>query len=173
MEKKYTTQEDIEQIQKELAIQKQKRENKNSKRRKRHRAGLVRKVVGGIAFGVATLFLLVTLISIQMQKNRGEIPNLLGYQFYRVETGSMDPTLAIGSVIMSRKANGQTLKVGDIVTFRMLSGAIVTHRVVEVLRENDQITYRTKGDNPVNSPDQELLTPDRVLSVFVAKIPWT
>ncbi len=30
-----------------------------------------------------------------------------------------------------------------------------------------------KGDNPINSPDEELLTPDRVIGLFAAKIPFT
>jgi signal peptidase len=71
-------------------------------------------------------------------------------------------------------ADPAALKVDDIVTFRMENGVIVTHRIIEVLKDKKgKVTYRTKGDNPINSPDPELLTPDRVIARLVAKIPFT
>jgi len=168
MEHRRTTPEEIEQMQRELRREKQKRTGKAET------PGPAGKTAGRILFGVLVLLLLGALVSIQLQRSRGEIPSLLGFQLYRVESGSMEPTLPVESVILSRKANGtETLKEGDIVTFHTLSGSVVTHRIIEVVRENDQTSYRTKGDNPVNSPDSELLTSDRVLSVFVAKIPLT
>ncbi|HHZ12120.1 MAG TPA: translation elongation factor Ts, partial [Acholeplasmataceae bacterium] len=42
--------------------------------------------------------------------------------------------------------------------FKNLSGDIVTHRIVEVVRDDAGNTaYRTKGDNPRNSVDPEFL----------------
>lgn len=166
MENRRTTPEEIKQMQQELRCEKQKRDGKAKTSKG--------KTTGRILFAFLVLLLLGALVSIQLQRNQGEIPSLLGFQLYRVESGSMEPTLPVGSVFLSRKADGtEALKEGDIVTFHTLSGSVVTHRIIEVVRENDQTSYRTKGDNPVNSPDSELLTSDRVLSVFVAKIPLT
>ena len=74
---------------------------------------------------------------------------------------------------MARKPNDPTaLKEDDIVTFRTLGGALATHRIIEVLDlEDGSVAYRTQGDNPISSPDQEILDPDRILAKFLAKIP--
>jgi signal peptidase len=81
----------------------------------------------------------------------------------------------VGSVIVCAKAqHPERLAADEIVTFHTLSGAVVTHRIIEVVTDgNGNISYRTKGDNPINSPDPELLTPDRVIGVFAVKIPFT
>ncbi len=120
--------------------------------------------------------LVVTLFGVYAAKSRGETPAIFGlYQLYSVESGSMEPTLTVGSVIVCKKAeHAESLETDQIVTFHTLSGAVVTHRIIEVVRdESGNASYRTKGDNPINSPDPDLLTPDRVIGVFVMKIPFT
>ncbi|HPG92438.1 MAG TPA: signal peptidase I, partial [Clostridia bacterium] len=66
------------------------------------------------------------------------------------------------------------LSVGDIVTFTMTDGRIVTHRIVEVLNAGTaNESYRTKGDNSINSIDPDILTRDRILAVYLFKLPMT
>lgn len=176
---KYTTLEQIETMRQEIQHEKEKMAGISSGkgpsggRLPQGRQAL--KAVGGAIFLALCLLLVWSIISIQMTKSRGEIPNVLGFQLFAIESGSMEPTLKIGAVIVSRKSkNPETLKVNDIVTFRTLSNAIVTHRIIEVAVNDDgSKAYRTKGDNPRNSADQELLTSNRVIGVFVAKIPLT
>lgn len=175
---KFTTQEQIEAMRQEILREKEKlTEISSGKRLSRGRRPLRRqamKSVGGVIFLVLCLFLVGSIILIQITKSRGEIPNVLGFQLFAVESGSMEPTLKIGAVIVSRKPKDpENLKTNDVVTFRTLSNAIVTHRIIEVLYDNGSKAYRTKGDNPINSPDQDLLTPNRVIGVFFAKIPLT
>jgi signal peptidase len=87
----------------------------------------------------------------------------------------MQPTFDIGTVILSKEpSDPSNLSVGDVVTFKSLNDTTVTHRIIEVVTDEDgSIKYRTKGDNPLNSPDSELLDPERVISVYVFKIPLT
>ncbi len=60
----------------------------------------------------------------------GNVPSLFGYQVYVVETGSMIPTLPVGSTILVRQLGEDELpQVGDVVTYNHLSVA-VTHRIV-------------------------------------------
>lgn len=136
---------------------------------------LAKRLVNRVLFWLAIAFLMYVLSAVLITRSKGEIPNLFGYQLYVVESGSMSPTLKIGAVILSRRpADAGTLNINDIVTFRMTNGSMVTHRIIEVLRDGTNgIRYRTKGDNPINSPDPELLDPDRVIAVLVAKIPLT
>lgn len=176
---KYTTQEQIETMRQEILREKEKMLGLSSENScsivRLPQARKVFKTIGGVVFLVVSLLLVWSIISIQMTKSRGEIPNVLGFQLFAVESGSMEPTLKIGTVIVSRKPKDpQSLSVDNIVTFRTLSNAVVTHRIIEVVVDaNGRIAYRTKGDNPQNSADQELLTPNRVIGLFVVRIPLT
>lgn len=179
-EGKHTTQEQIDEMRRELQREKQKaygagtrggRRSKSSGKRK-----LAAKAAGWVVFTSIVLVLGAAIVSINVTKNRGGIPSLPGgYQLFVVESGSMEPTFKVGVVILSRKPkDANSLKANDVVTFRTLSGSIVTHRIIEVTKdEKGNIGYRTKGDNPKNSVDRELLTPDRVIAVFLAKVPLT
>lgn len=177
-QRKYTTQEQIEAMREEILREKQKMMGIATDKSLSGRLSRRRRILGitGRVLLSAMIVLLVwSIISIQLTRGRGDIPNILGFQLFAIESGSMEPTLKIGAVIVSRiPKEAEPLDVNDIITFRTLSGAVVTHRIIEVVREGDDTTaYRTKGDNPKNSADQELLTRDRVIGVFVARIPLT
>lgn len=163
----YTTPEQIEAMRRELA---QERERLLKGPRRNLRAFL-----GRAAFEALVLLLAIGLISVLRARSRGEIPSVLGLYLFSIESGSMEPTLPVGSVILARAPRDPAaLKEGDIVTFRTTGGDIVTHRILAAERdEAGLVRYVTKGDNPVNSPDPEYLTPERVIAVFVLKIPLT
>jgi signal peptidase len=173
---KYTTEEQIEAMRGEILLEKQKAAGAAGAKKRLMSRRQVLKVFEWVLFLSLFVFLVVTLIGVYAAKERGETPTVFGiYQLYSVESGSMEPTLTVGSVIVCEKTHHpESLEAGQIVTFHTLSGVVVTHRVVEVVKdENGNVSYRTKGDNPVNTPDEELLTPDRVIGVFALKIPFT
>ena len=80
---------------------------------------------------------------------------LFGLQVYTVLSGSMEPTYSVGSLIYVQKVDYKELKVGDPITFMLDEDTIATHRIIEVLvdeEDPDTIRYFTKGDaNP--NPD--------------------
>ncbi len=79
-------------------------------------------------------------------------------------------------ILSRRPADPGELAIDEIVTFKTASGDLVTHRISGVFTgEDGSVSYRTKGDNPLSSPDQELLTPDRIIAVFLVQIssPWS
>ncbi len=155
---KYTTDKEIELLRNE--IEEAKRANTNSK---------CIKLVKFTIYALIYLLLFSTLISVLLSKYSGETPQIFGYQLYIIKSASMSPTLKTGSIILSKKpTDASSLKVGDIVTFSQAE-AIITHRIIEVVKE-DSIKYRTKGDNPNNTPDIELLPPQNVKAVFVMKL---
>lgn len=170
-----TTQEQIDAMHSELLREKQKAAGGASPVRKQWwRRAL--KITEWVVFLFIFALLTATLFGVYAAKSRGETPAVFGiYMLYSVESGSMEPTLTVGSVIVCKKtAHPESLETGQIVTFHTTSGAVVTHRIVEVVAdEGGSVSYRTKGDNPINSPDEELLTPDRVIGLFAAKIPFT
>ncbi len=162
----YTTHEQIEKMREELHRAGEKKEKAKAR---------PLKIVSLAFFYSFIIFLVFILASILLAKSSGEVPSIFGYQLYRVESGSMSPTLDIGSVILTKEPEDvYALEVGDVVTFKTTSGSIVTHRIIEVITdEMGNIEYRTKGDNPNNSADIDLLDPENVLAIFVFRIPLT
>jgi signal peptidase I len=104
-------------------------------------------------------------------RREGRVPAAFGFSILRVETGSMVPTLPIGSFVITRApADPAALPVGAIVTFHRSDGMVVTHRIIDIIFEDGAVFYQTRGDNPENAIDPELLTPDRVIGAFAFKI---
>jgi signal peptidase I len=71
-----------------------------------------------------------------------------GYKPVAVYSGSMRPTLAVGSLAVDRPVSASEVRVGDVITFSdpYVKGRLVTHRVVEIVPTPRGLVYRTKGD---------------------------
>jgi len=78
----------------------------------------------------------------------GAVLSVLGYRLSVVRSGSMQPTLGVGALVVSRPVAPLELRPGDLVTFKgaMVGGDNVTHRVVSTVRMGDQVEVVTKGD---------------------------
>ncbi len=72
------------------------------------------------------------------------IPKLMGYEEMAVLTGSMEPNYPVGSLIFVKEIDPDQLEVGDVITYRLDSDTVVTHRIVEIDKEAQTVT--TKGD---------------------------
>ena len=88
---------------------------------------------------------------------RGKAPKLFGISFMTVLTGSMNPTVPEHSLIVVRTIEPSEIKKDDIISFYARvngsSGIINTHRVVEILSQNNELAFRTQGDaNSVADP---------------------
>lgn len=71
------------------------------------------------------------------------IPMLFGAKNMAVISGSMEPAIPVGSMVMVREVNPKELVTGDVITYKM-GGTNVTHRIAEINAEKEQIV--TKGD---------------------------
>lgn len=75
------------------------------------------------------------------------LPRILHWDLQVVRSGSMEPALPVGSVVLIRPLEAESISVGDIITYRQQgSPDFVTHRVAEVLEGEDGPSFRTKGD---------------------------
>jgi signal peptidase I len=93
-------------------------------------------VLSGV-LGVAVATVLVFL---------GSIP--LGYRSLTVMSGSMEPTIGVGDVVMERQVPPFDVHVGDIVTFRDPNeqSTLITHRVRSLKVHDGAVDFVTKGD---------------------------
>ena len=77
--------------------------------------------------------------------------NIGGFMLFRVVTGSMEPTIPVGALMVTRAVDIESIQLGDIVCFKTevseIWGRIVTHRVVGIYETNlGSILLETKGD---------------------------
>ena len=98
---------------------------------------------------IAALFFVIVFTMIA--RLTGGTPELFGNTLYRVSSGSMEPALKVGDVILSRACDPETLKKGDIVTYSVgngsLKGQTITHRVIrEPFSKAGKRFIVTKGD---------------------------
>ena len=80
----------------------------------------------------------------------GQVPQVLGYSVFRVMTGSMEPEIREDSLLVVKKIPPEEIAPGDVISFfspdPMLEGAVNTHRVVRIEKENGRTQFITKGD---------------------------
>ena len=79
------------------------------------------------------------------------VPTLLGMQRYVITGGSMEPTIAKGSLVFSEVVPTAQLRRGNVVTYRPPAGSgpdgMVTHRIVWSGRDKDgRLGFKTQGD---------------------------
>jgi signal peptidase len=85
-----------------------------------------------------------------------------------VTSGSMEPGIETGDLIVATPRPASEFKIGDVATLRSsLTGSLVTHRIVAIELDDDQVYVTMRGDaNEVNDPEpyavgisEEILTP--------------
>ena len=98
----------------------------------------MKKIAGYFGFAVVVLFMALAIIMF--------IAPHFGWRVDAVLSGSMEPELKVGSVVVTRPTDIGSINTGDIITFRSpMNGKLTTHRVISVT-SNPLPILRTKGD---------------------------
>jgi signal peptidase len=91
-----------------------------------------------------------------------------GWHLDTVLSGSMEPIIPTGGLVILGPTSANDIHVGDIIAYD--NGQVeICHRVI-ALEEGESVRYITKGDAN-RSPDGILVTPDKVTGKLVATIP--
>lgn len=99
---------------------------------------------------------------------------LVGIKPYTVLSGSMEPKYPVGSMIYVKEVDPLTLRTGDPVTFMLNETTVATHRIIEVIPdENDPtvVRFRTQGDNN-DIPDGDTVHSANVIGKPIFSIPY-
>lgn len=121
---------------------------------------------------IPILIINVTLI-VKSYTNEKEVPSIGGYFPLIVLTDSMYPEIESGDLIINNTIDADDVKEGDVISFYDPQGngtTIVTHRVVEVVEDNGELFFRTRGDNN-NTEDKELVPADDLVGIYKSRIP--
>ena len=122
------------------------------------------------AFGIITtsLLVIVIILAIMLAGVR-----LVGITPYTVLSGSMEKKIPVGSLIYTVEVNPSTLKEQDVITYVIEGGTVVTHRIIELLPDEEDPTlvrFRTKGDNN-DIPDGDPVHPKNILGKVIFTVP--
>ncbi len=107
-----------------------------------------------ILSGLVTLLLILSIglcmFVFAQVSNRGYV-SIFGYSFFRVSTGSMEPSIPIGAIILTHKTDIEDIQIDDVVSFyskeTYMQGSIITHRVVDRDTGADgKVRLTTRGD---------------------------
>lgn len=125
----------------------------------------------GIVIIIIFLPLLVvnTTLIIKSYINPNEAPDFFGYKPFIVLSGSMEPTIMTGDLVIIQKCNVNELKEGDIIAFRS-GNSVITHRILKSTIENGQKMFITKGDNN-NTEDRNPVALSDVEGIYTTRIP--
>ncbi len=142
------------------------------------------------------VLLILALVGLSIVSLGAKLPffKKLGINFFAVTSGSMEPTLPVGSLIYSKPVNVNDLQEGDIITYNLINPqtnqtSIVTHRITKVINEETLKTYTdpetgeereqtlkrhefvTKGDAN-NTEDSYTIPSGNVIGRYAWQIPY-
>lgn len=107
------------------------------------------KILWKILKGIITVFLLIILLLVIFQKVTKNKVTIGDIYIFQIATGSMVPEYKIGDVIVVKKEDTSSLKVGDDITYLgeidNFRGLIITHRIVNIREEDGKRYITTKG----------------------------
>src|SRR5699024_3940683 len=99
----------------------------------------------------------VLVVVVLSAKASGGEPTIFNYQMKIVVSGSMEPKIQTGSVILNKLPESDTsYEKGDIITFHS-DDKLITHRITDIKEVNGEEIYQTKGDNN-NAPDADYVS---------------
>ncbi len=118
----------------------------------RSRLWLRRFLTGGGYLGLALcLALLGLLLAVA-------VPKFFGYDSFVIYSGSMEPTVKVGSLLVTKPVAAENLQVGDVIVFRHPENpdTTITHRIAGIREENGERIFTTKGDASANPDPREV-----------------
>lgn len=93
----------------------------------------------------ASLMILVVLLAVLLVGVK-----FVGLEVLTVLSPSMEPQYPTGSLVYLKDVDPATLQVGDVITFNISESMTATHRIMEIVPDEDDpntVRFRTKGDN--------------------------
>ena len=121
---------------------------------------------------VPMLIINLTMI-VKSYVNKDEVPGFMGVTPLIVLTDSMVDVIYSGDLIICTDVKSEDVAVGDIISFfdpASSTGAVVTHRVIEIITDDDgTLSFRTKGDNN-NTEDKQAVPEENLVGKYQMRI---
>lgn len=141
---------------------------------KKNKVFRIIKLIKNIICWTLIAVLVFTLVVFFMSRINGSTPSVFGYSIFRVSSGSMEPELMVGDIILDKTVdNPGNLKVGDVITFKSsdYGDLLVTHKVIKApYEENGKLMLQTKGI--ANEVEDKPISVDNVKGIMICKVDY-
>ena len=141
---------------------------------KKNKVFRIIKLIKNIICWTLIAVLVFTLVVFFMSRINGSTPSVFGYSIFRVSSGSMEPELMVGDIILDKTVNNpEDLKVGDVITFKSsdYGDLLVTHKVIKApYEENGKLMLQTKGI--ANEVEDKPISVDNVKGIMICKVDY-
>lgn len=89
-----------------------------------------------------------------------------------VATGSMEPNIMTGDMVIVNKTQGakDSLEIGDVIQYQRGNFTVI-HRIIDIENDHEDEYYITQGDNN-NAPDSGEVTKDMVIGRVEFRVPY-
>jgi len=95
-----------------------------------------------------------------------------GWEFDAVLSGSMEPKLSMGGLVVIKPVNASQVGIGDVISFKIPDiDTPICHRVIEIQEADGNLLFRTKGDANEES-DTTLVPSEDVTGKEVFFLPY-
>jgi signal peptidase len=130
-------------------------------------------VIGTVLCVILAPILIINLtLIVKSYTNADQVPSVGGRFPLIVLTDSMYPVIHSGDLIFCKTAEADQIEQGDVICFFDPAGngtTIVTHRVTEVVEENGELSFRTKGDNN-NTEDRLPVPAESLVGIYQGRL---
>ena len=145
-------------------------ETKQDKPTRPHRGqAKIFKIISNVVTAILVILIVFLLFTIVTSKGRNGMA-IGPFRGLTILTGSMEPTIHVGSLIITKEVNEYDISIGDIITYEPVDGSevFVTHRVVA--KTDHEQAFVTKGDAN-NVEDKNPVTGDEIIGRVILTIP--
>ena len=132
---------------------------------------IVKKILTSIIMIILCSILFVSgVILINSYIKPNEVPSFFGWKPFIVLSGTMETQIMTGDVAVVKKIDANELKENDIIAFKDDDNIVITHRIIEIIKdENGNTKYKTKGDNN-NDEDDGFVRPEQIEGIYKFRI---
>lgn len=132
------------------------------------------KIINFFAYMILTILLIITMImafvSVNFYTSSEDIPGIMGYSFFIINSDCMSPEINQGDLIAVKKCEDSELENGKIIAFKV-ENFVIAHRIIRVEQErNGSFLYQTKADNNCMK-DYKNINASSVIGEYKFKIP--
>lgn len=125
-------------------------------------------VLGLILFIVIMILCITVVYKSYAEPNK--IPSVFGWKPFIVLSGSMENNIMPGDLILTKEIDALELKEGDVISFRTNKYTVITHRIINIVDEEGERKYYTKGDNN-DAADSDPVCNDQIEGIYRYRIP--
>lgn len=127
----------------------------------------LQKKLGSILSTLALVISIMLCLTVVTQVSTTGYVQIGGFSLFRIVTGSMEPEIPVGALIVCQQTGIEEIQEGDIICFRSMNaqiyGKTVTHRVTDILvSASGERMLETKGDANL-SADAEYVTQNNLI----------